>query len=356
MLTMLLLGAAAQAFAAATPAFDPRAHKAELAGKPAHVLVLGSPHLSQLPEKIDPKLLDPLLDRLTAFGPEVIAIEGLSGEQCEMLKQFKWQHLDAWETYCWDTVDWEKSTGLTVAEADRQVEETLAKWPAKPTAAQRRRLAMLFMAANDRPSAQVQWRQLPTAEQHSGDGLTDAMIEIIARKGKAPNESYEVAAALASRLGLQRVYEMDDHSADWPVDEKTPEGQAYGKALQSVWDVKPVPPVREKYLQLQGHLATSDDLLAFYRFLNAPETQRETIAFDMGAAARSAKAQPYGRQYMSWWETRNLRMAANIHKAFQMKPGANVLVVVGATHKGHLDAYLDMMQDVRLVDAEQILK
>ena len=356
MLTSLFIAGAAQAFAAGTPAYDPRTHKAELAGAPAQVLVLGSPHLSQLPEKIDPKLLDPLLDRLVAFKPNIIAIEGLSGEQCETLKQFKWQHADAWDTYCWDTLDWEKATGLTVAQADRQVEQALASWPAKPTAAQRRHLAMLFMAANDRPSAQVQWRQLAASEQHSGDGLTDAMIEIITRKGKAPNESYEVAAALAARLGLNRVYEMDDHTADWAIDDKSPEGEAYGKALQSVWEVKPVPAVRDEYLKRQAHLATSADVIGFYRFLNAPETQRETIAFDMGAAARSAAAQPYGRQYMSWWETRNLRMAANIHKAFQQKPGAYVLVIVGATHKGHLDAYLDMMQDVRLVDAAQFLK
>ena len=356
MLTSLLLAGAAQAFVAGTPAFDPRAHKKELAGPPAQVLVLGSPHLSQLPEKMDPKLLDPLLDRLAAFKPDVIAIEGLSGEQCEMLKQFKWQHADAWDTYCWDTLEVEKATGLTVAQADEEAEKTLASLPAKPTAAQRRHLAMLFMAANDRPSAQVQWRQLRADEQHAGDGLTDAMIDIIARKGKAPNESYELAAALAARLGLQRVTEMDDHSADWAIEEKSLEGEAYGKALQSVWDVKPVPAVRAEYLKRQAHLATSADLLGFYRFLNDPRTQRETISFDMGAAARSAAAQPYGRQYMSWWETRNLRMAANIHKAFQQKPGAHVLVIVGAAHKGHLDAYLDMMQDVRLVDAGQFLK
>lgn len=292
MLITLLATAAAQAFAAATPAFDPRAHKDELAGEPAQVLVLGSPHLSQLPEKIDPKLLDPLLDRLAAFRPDVIAIEGLSGEQCEMLKQFKWQHTDAWDSYCWDTVDVEKATGLTVAQADQNAEQVLASWPSKPTPAQRRHLAMLFMAANDRPSAQVQWRRLPAAEQHSGEGLTDAMIDIITRKGKAPNESYEVAAALAARLGLERVYEMDDHSADWPIDEKTPEGEAYGKALQSVWDVKPVPAVRAKYLELQGHLKTPADVLGFYRFLNAPDTQRQTIAFDMGAAARSPRPSP----------------------------------------------------------------
>jgi hypothetical protein len=356
MLTSLLIAGAAQAFAAGTPAYDPRAHKTELAGPPAQVLVLGSPHLSQLPKRLDPKLLDPLLDRLAAFRPDVIAIEGLSGEQCEMLKQFKWQHADAWDTYCWDTAEWEKSTGLTVAQADQQVEQVLASWPKVPTAAQRRHLAMLFMAANDRPSAQVQWRQLSAGEQRAGDGLTQAMIEILTRKDKAPNESYDVAAALAARLGLNRVYLMDDHSADWAIEDKSLEGEAYGKALQQVWDVKPVPAVRAEFLKRQADLATSASIIDFYRFLNAPETQRETIALDMGAAARSAAAQPYGRQYMSWWETRNLRMAANIHKAFQQKPGAHVLVIVGATHKGHLDAYLDMMQDVRLVDAEQFLK
>ena len=354
--TSLWIAASAQALAAGTPAYDPRTHKAELAGEPAQVLVLGSPHLSQLPQKLDPALLGPLLDRLARFRPDVIAIEGISGEQCEILKQFKWQHADAWDTYCWDTADWEKLTGLTVAQASKAVEQALAAWPAKPSAAQRRRLAMLFMAANDRPSAQVQWRQLPAAERHAGDGLTDAMIAIVDRKDKAPNESYDVAAALAARLGLQRIYLMDDHTADWAFDDKSPEGQAYAKALQTVWDVKPVPATRAEYLRRQEHLATSDDVLGFYRFLNAPGTQRETIAFDMGAAARTPSAQPYGRQYMSWWETRNLRMTANIHAAFQQKPGAHVLVVVGATHKGHLDAYLDMLQDVRLVDAEQVLK
>jgi hypothetical protein len=356
MITSLLIAASAQALAPGIPAYDPRTHKAELAGKPAEVLVLGSPHLSQLPEKLDPKLLDPLLDRLVKFRPDVIAIEGISGEQCELLKQFRWQHADAWDTYCWDTADWEKSTGLTVAQASKEIEQTLAAWPSEPTPAQRRHLAMLFMAANDRPSAQVQWRQLPEAERHAGDGFTEAMIAIVERKNQAPNESYDVAAALAARLGLQRIYLMDDHTADWPLDEKSPEGEAYGKALQALWDVKPVPAVRAEYLKLQGHLTTSADVLGFYRFLNAPKTQRETIAADMGAAARSASAQPYGRQYMSWWETRNLRMTSNIHAAFQQKPGAHVLVVVGATHKGHLDAYLNMLQDVRLVDAEQILK
>jgi len=109
-------------------------------------------------------------------------------------------------------------------------------------------------------------------------------------------------------------------------------------------------------MKRQGSLHSSDDVLAFYRFLNDPKTQRDTIAGDLGAAAKQSTQQLYGRQYLAWWEERNLRMIANIRHAYSYKPDARVLVIVGATHKGYFDAYLNMMQDVRLVDADQFLR
>src|SRR4249919_1593051 len=205
MLTTLLAWAAAQTFAAGTPAFDPRRQKSSIAGKPAEVLVLGSPHLAQLPQKLDPKLIEPLLKRLAGFKPDVITIEGLSGEECETLLRFKAQHGGAWDDYCWSTADVEKETGLTVPQAEDEIERTLASLPANPSPADRRRLAMLFLAANDRSSAAVQWMRLPESERHAADGVSQAMIEVIERKGKPLNENVAVAATLAARLGLERV-------------------------------------------------------------------------------------------------------------------------------------------------------
>ena len=114
--------------------------------------------------------------------------------------------------------------------------------------------------------------------------------------------------------------------------------------------------VKAEYDRRTAHLPDSAALMALYRFLNDPETQRAAIASDMGRNANWPSAKLYGRQYVSWWENRNLRMAANIRGAYQSKPDARVLVIVGSTHKGYLDAYLDMMQDVRLIDAMQFLK
>ncbi len=49
-------------------------------------------------------------------------------------------------------------------------------------------------------------------------------------------------------------------------------------------------------------------------------------------------------------------MVANIRAAFATQPGARVLPVVGSSHKAYFNAYLDVMHEVQLVDAEAILR
>lgn len=51
------------------PAFHPDQLKGPPAGRPNEVLVLGSPHLSSLPETFMPAMLEPLLQRTEAGGP-----------------------------------------------------------------------------------------------------------------------------------------------------------------------------------------------------------------------------------------------------------------------------------------------
>ena len=349
--TLILALAAAQAFTPGTPAFDPRLYKHEIAGAPAQVLVLGTPHLSQLPKPLDPKLLNPLLDRLARFKPDVITVEALSGEECETLRHFSVRHAGAWDDYCLATDDIEKATGLSVSAAAAEVDRTLASWPAAPTPGQRRKLATLFLAANERASAMVQWLSLDPRERRAGDGLTDKMVEMLERTGKAPNENYAIGAALAARLGLTQVHQVDDHIADGPD-----QGPAFGEAIQRIWNATPAPAVQTQYKARQSNLGSAAALLGYYRWLNAPSTQRASIAADMGAAARQFTPQLYGRQYLAWWESRNLRMVANIRSAFAQKPDARVLVIVGSTHKGYFDAYLNMMQDIQLIDAGQFLE
>ncbi len=335
-----------------TPAFDPRSWKGQHAGPPTQVLTLGSAHLRQLEKPVTPAMLLPLLNKLAAFKPDIITHEGLSGEQCDTVNRYAARYPGIYRDYCWGTAEGEKATGLSVPAAMEQVEKTLAAWPAQPSAARRRQLAATFLAAGDRPSAQVQWLQLPQAERRVGDGIDAALAEILTRDGVKENETYAIAVALAARLGLNRVFAVDDHTAD---SIQGLAGPGFEDAIQKLWNA-PNNPAMATYKAAEKQAAESGDTLAFYRLLNTPETQRLFVSFDFGEALKQATPQLYGRQYVAWYEARNLRMVANIRAAFGNTPGARVLNVVGASHKAYYDAYLDMMHEVKLVDVEAVLR
>jgi len=326
---------------------------ANMVGPRSEVLVLGSVHLGQLPKGtvITQKQLGPLLDRLATYAPSMIAIEGLSGETCDLMRRHStiYDPADV-KTYCPDPSQAAAATGLDVPAAIAEVRHQLRQWPGAPTPVQRRHLAATFLAAGDPASAMVQWLQLPAAEQRAGDGLDDALVAYLQRAEGRPNESVQIAARLAARLGLQRVYPIDDHTADnGDIDDPA----AYGKAVQAAWD-RAAPAAKALYDREQ-ELGREGNVLALYRFINTPANERMRSESDFGAALRDDSPQHYGQRYVAGWEGRNLRMASNVRAAFADYPGARVLVIVGVSHKPWLDGLLGQMQGVHIVDAQQVL-
>ena len=341
--------AAAQAY---QPDFDPGKLKGPVAGPANEVMVLGSPHISYFPKTFDPATLGPLLDRLAAWRPQAIAIEALSGMQCDHVRRYPGRYQDTISTYCWDPAPARATTGLDVPAATAQAEELLAAWPAAPSASQRRRLAAVFLAGGERASALVQWLRLPQAERRAGDGLDGKLVAVLDKLEKEQNERYQVAVRLAARLGHERVHAMDDHTADSMI----PDQKAYDAALAKAWDNPAVKRRIQESDARYAKLGTPEAVLAVYRADNAPEDARLAFDGDFGAALEEPSPQRYGRQYLGYWETRNLRMASNIRDVMSAQPGMRVLVVVGASHKGYLEAYLHQMHDVRVVDAGAVLK
>ena len=339
-------------------AFDLQAHGALPVldkGMPAprsQVLVLGSPHLSQNKKPISREWLQPLLDRLAAFKPDVITIESMSGEQCDFVARHPVVYApDSVGPYCASTEEAKAATGLDVPAATAEFHKTLNSWPDQPTPAQRRHLAAVLLAAGEHPSALVQWLQLPVAEQHAGDGLDDKLLALLRKRAASNNESYSIGAYLAARLGLQRVYSADDHTGD---NIRIDDDKAYGDAVQAAWNAaaEKARPMRAR----QDALLEGDDVLALYRYVNQPDNLRLAIESDFGAALRDPSPQHYGRLYVAGWEARNLRMVSNIRVAFGEKPGAHVLAIVGSSHKPWFDGLLGQMQGVDVFDAEKVLK
>ncbi|MCM5547150.1 DUF5694 domain-containing protein, partial [Xanthomonas hortorum] len=252
--------------------------------------------------------------------------------------------------YCPNVDDAARATGLDVPTAIGQVRAALDTWPSTPTPAQRRHLAALFLASGDPSSALVQWLQLAQAQQRTGDGLDAALVARLRTAAHRQDETSQISARLAARLGLQRVYPADDHTGDnMHVDDPA----AYGKAVQAAWE-KAAPRAR-MMLDRKKQLAQEGKLLELYRAINLPANQQLAIEVDFRAALSENSPQHYGYRYVSGWEIRNLRMVSNVRASFADHPGARVLAVVGATHKPWFDNFLGQLQGVDIVDAAQVL-
>ncbi|WP_257388101.1 DUF5694 domain-containing protein [Tahibacter caeni] len=323
----------------------------KMSGPRSTVLVLGTPHLSEIKRPLA-EPLQPVLDRLAAFKPDIITVENLSGEQCDLTARHPSVYpAEELSSYCVDTGPAKTATGLDVPAAIAEYTKTLRAWPAQPTAAQRRRLAAVFLAAGEHPSALVQWLQLPGDEQHAGDGLDAALVARLQKLSGSNNESYSIAARLAARLGLARVHTVDDHTGDnVQIDDE----KAYGEAVTAAWSraSKQAKANRAR----QDALSQDDDMLALYRFANRPDVLRTAIENDFALAMADPSPQHYGRYYVGGWEARNLRMVANIRAAFRERPGARVLSIVGSSHKPWFDGLLGQMQGVTIADAQKALK
>ena len=163
------------------------------------VLVVGSPHLAQMGDAVKAEMLTPLLDRLAAWAPEVIAIENVSGLQCDAMRRYPQRYRVSISDYCPDVSHAGQQAGLDVPAANAEAERLLAEWPAAPSPEQRRRLAAVFLAAGEPTSALVQWLRLAPAERREGEGLDATLVAQLNTLTDSINESDAVAAASTAR-------------------------------------------------------------------------------------------------------------------------------------------------------------
>jgi hypothetical protein len=210
----------------------------------------------------------------------------------------------------------------------------------------------VFLAGGEPVSALVQWLRLPDAERHAGDGLDATLVAALGKLREKRGEDTLIAAPLAAALGLERVVAMDDHTADAP----DADPKASGEAIAKAWDNPATAKRKQMDKDFEPRLGDPEGVMALYRALNDPSQARLSYASDFGAALEEPSPQQFGRGYVGYWETRNLRMASNIREAIGNLPGSRTLVIVGAGHKWYLEAYLNQMHDVRIVSSDQVLR
>lgn len=345
------LGAPLQGKEAAPP-FDPGRLTDRPVGEANRVMVLGTAHLSGLPDPFRPDMVDPLVGRLVTWKPSAVATEDIAGTTCDAMRRQGRRFADEVEAYCFDPSAANAATGLSVAAATAEAERLLGEWPAEPTAANRRNLAAILLAAGEPGSALVQWLRLSPDERKADGILAPALAALLDRRLARTDETSLVAARVAARSGLERLWSVDDQAVYLgPLADEA----AYGAAISRAWDNPATAARTARNKELQAGLAEPGGLLAMYRDLNDPSSAMLAYRSDWGAALADPSPQGYGRRYVAYWETRNLRMVANIREVLGRRPGSRLLAIVGASHKPYYEAYLRQMRDVELVDVAPML-
>lgn len=197
----------------------------------------------------------------------------------------------------------------------------------------------------------MQWLRLPAEDRHAGDGLNGELTVRLNTLSQLRDEPYLVAVPLAVKIGLERVFTMDDHTSDDAIaDEK-----AYGAAIMKAWDNPSTTELKQRNAALMAHLDTPAQVMAMYRVHNHDSNAELIFKSDFGAALDEPSPRHFGRNYVTYWETRNLRMASNI-RAVMSPPGIRTLVIVGTAHKAYLENYLNQMHDVRVISTGVVLQ
>jgi len=348
----LLLAAAL--FAQATTTAAPSADLVDIVDTMAQergdltpVLVLGTSHLSSLPDDFPNQRFDPLLDELEEWAPEAIAIEGIEGVQCDNMRLYGGSIADR---FCPDPAPARAALSVTERDAQFEVMDLLAKPSGDRTIAARRRLVGLFLAIGEPESALVQWLRLPDADRVAGDDLPAELVAYLEKYDQRQNENVIIAVRLAVRLGHDRVYRVDDQMSG--SDPKDPD--AYGPEINAIWDNAPTERRLAEYEAWDAALIDgSMPILEWYRRYNSPASLALAMQGDFGAAAGARTPSDAGQTYLAYWETRNLRMVANIRQV--IGADTRTLAIVGVSHKPYYDRYLGMMSNIELADTQAVL-
>ncbi|MEO0501493.1 MAG: DUF5694 domain-containing protein [Pseudomonadota bacterium] len=336
-------------------AFQPDRLNDRPVGAPNEVMVLGTPHLRELPDTFKPEMVEPLVARLVEWKPTAIASEGHSGLLCDTMRRQPARHGESFKKWCsFDPTAAGRTIGMDVIAANAEAERMLADWPEDPDPAMRRRLAAIFLAAGELDSALVQWFRLPENERAADEFLVDELAVLLVERAKVRSEATLISARVAAEVGLDRLWEVDDQA--FYVGEELLDDEAYAAAIMTAWDNPAAKSRQEETEALIANLADPNALMEMYRIYNALSYAARVYASDFGAALQDPSAEAFGRRYLAYWETRNLRMVANIREVLGRQPGTRMLAIVGVSHKPYYEAYLEQMRDVKLADPMKVLR
>lgn len=324
------------------------------------ILVLATPHLRRL-ESLDRSKLEGLLEALERWSPDVIGVEVLPAGDVvamEALPGFG-PVLDAFAGPAREIgAVAREASGLGWTEAAVEADSLLKALRVAPPggrASIRARLVPRLAAAYRPHSAALQWAYLEEEDPATAATIPDTLRTLLRARLDAPSEEAAIGLALARRLGHEVVHPIDDHSDKDAYLRMAGALTAELEATQAYRELAESGALEASARRLAAAHAAGD-LLPHYLELNAPDAQAADVDLQWAFFFRTRLPSGLDRTRVAMWEERNHGIAAHVRRITAPIPGGRALVVIGASHKPFLDAYLACGMDVTVVDLADIVE
>ncbi|MDX1661029.1 MAG: DUF5694 domain-containing protein [Gemmatimonadota bacterium] len=323
------------------------------------ILVLATPHLRRL-EALDPGTLGGLLDALERWAPDAIGIEGLPSEDVVAMKRLPGFE-PVLERFASRAIRAARVASPTAdpdpgraARAIDSLTTTLITATEAERAAIRARLVPLLAESHRLHTAALQWSYLKDESPDLADQIPDSLRVLLDDVVASASEESSIGLALARRLGHSRIHPVDDHFDKDAYLEMAGALQAEMKETEAYRELVSSGALEASTARLrEAH--EEGDLLPHYLEINAPEAQAEDVDLQWDFFFRTGLASGLDRARVAMWEERNYGIAANVRRMTAQIPGGRALVVIGASHKPFLDAYLACGMDVTVVQLEEVV-
>ena len=351
LLLTLTLIAAGQQPAAAQSAQSPEEASTE-------ILVLATPHLSQIEENFSPSLLDSLIIVLREYRPDVIGVEALSGSQIAEMQRRSGVYNRIAKQFAATEIRYgqmlQSELELSWREASARSDSLLSHLQGQEqiSSATRLEAAAALVASYRLHTAALQWSYLSEARQSSQSLLPSEAIVGLQNILDSPNESSSIGLRLARQLKLQRVYPIDDHLEKDFMLKIAP--QLREGLSDSTMQAARNAPHLQKYRRLMKQSVENGNLMPLYRYMNSPKYLEPDVDVQWRVFLRTDLPSGADRSRLALWQTRNQKIGARIRKASAYIPRGRVLVTIGASHKPFLDEQLGNMLGVETVNLSDV--
>jgi uncharacterized protein DUF5694 len=163
------------------------------------------------------------------------------------------------------------------------------------------------------------------------------------------SENYQIGFRLAKQLGLPRVY-MIQVDADLDFDAV----DAYAKAHDQTYLVDASRQLAERLVRRAAEIQSKGTVLDVYRYLNSEAAIRLNDSSYTYLCRIGDDGNFVGADLVSAWHQRNLRMFAKLSRL--SGPGERILVLYGQGHAYLLRDFIRQAPDMKLIDAESLLR